>query len=53
VHIENSLEQLNEFLETAKYPSVIFARDHGHVFEDRDGRLELYRAMTEFYVKNL
>ena len=53
VHIENSLELLNEFLETAKYPSVMFFPDRGHTFEDHEARLALYRAMTEFFEKNL
>jgi len=53
VHIENSLELLNEFLETAKYPQVMFMPDRGDVFEDREARLAMYRAMTEFFVKNL
>jgi dipeptidyl-peptidase-4 len=53
VHIENSLVLLNEFLETAKYPSVMFFPDRGHIFEDHEARLALYRAMTEFFLKNL
>jgi dipeptidyl-peptidase-4 len=53
VHVENSLTLLNEFLETAKYPSVIFLPDHGHVFEDREAKLVLYRSITEFFLKNL
>jgi len=53
VHIENSLLLLNEFLETAKYPSVMFFPDRGHIFEDHEAQLALYRAMTEFFVKNL
>ncbi|MBV8115200.1 MAG: DPP IV N-terminal domain-containing protein [Silvibacterium sp.] len=53
VHIENSLELLNELLETAKYPSVMFVPDRGNVFEDHEARLALYRAMTEFFVRNL
>jgi dipeptidyl-peptidase-4 len=53
VHVENTLTLLNEFLETAKYPSVIFLPDRGHVFEDREAKLVLYRSMTEFFLKNL
>jgi len=53
VHIENSLILLNEFLETAKYPSVMFFPDRGHTFEDHEANLALYRAMTEFFLKNL
>ncbi|MBV8675455.1 MAG: S9 family peptidase [Acidobacteriaceae bacterium] len=53
VHIENSLELLNEFLETAKYPSAMFVPDRGHIFEDKESRIALYRAMTEFFLKNL
>jgi dipeptidyl-peptidase-4 len=53
VHIENSLQMLNEFLETSKYPSEMFVPDRGHVFEDHEAELALYRAMTEFFVKNL
>lgn len=53
VHIENSLVLLNEFLETSKYPSVMFVPDRGHNFEDREARLALYRAMTDFFLKHL
>ena len=53
VHVENSLILLNEFLETARYPSVMFFPDRGHIFEDHEARLALYRAMTDFFVKNL
>jgi dipeptidyl-peptidase-4 len=53
VHVENSLILLNEFLETSKYPSVMFFPDRGHTFEDHEAKLALYRAMTDFFVKNL
>ncbi len=53
VHVENSLILLNEFLETARYPSVMFFPDRGHIFEDHEAKLALYRAMTVFFVKNL
>ena len=53
VHVENSLILLNEFLETAKYPSAMFFPDRGHIFEDHEAKLALYRAMTDFFVKNL
>ncbi|MBV8632600.1 MAG: S9 family peptidase [Silvibacterium sp.] len=53
VHIENSFELLNEFLETAKYPAVMFVPDRRHFFEDRDAKLALYRTMTDFFLKNL
>jgi len=53
VHVENTLTLLNEFLETAKYPSVVLLPDRGHVFEDREAKLVLYRSMTEFFLKNL
>jgi dipeptidyl-peptidase 4 len=53
VHIENSMVLLNEFLETAKYPSVMFFPDRGHIFDDHEAKLALYRAMTDFFVKNL
>ena len=53
VHIENSLVLLNEFLETAKYPSVMFFPDRGHIFADHEAKLALYRAMTTFFLKNL
>ena len=53
VHVENSLVLLNEFLETAKYPSVMFFPDRGHIFEDHEAKLALYRAMTEFFLNNL
>ena len=52
-HVENSLILLNEFLETSKYPSVMFFPDRGHTLEDHEGKLALYRAMTDFFVKNL
>jgi len=52
-HIENSLALLNEFLETSKYPSVMFIPDRGHDFQDREAQLALYRAMTDFFLKNL
>src|SRR5271165_5128965 len=53
VHVENTTTLLNEFLETAKYPSVVLLPDRGHVFEDREAKLVLYRSMTEFFLKNL
>jgi dipeptidyl aminopeptidase/acylaminoacyl peptidase len=53
VHVENSLILLNEFLETARYPSAMFFPDRGHTFEDHEAKLALYRAMTDFFVKNL
>jgi dipeptidyl-peptidase 4 len=53
VHVENSLVLLNEFLETAKYPSVMFFPDRGHLFEDHEAKLAAYRAMTEFFLKDL
>lgn len=53
VHIENTLILLKEFLETAKYPSVIFLPDQGHSIEDRGAKLVLYRSVMEFFLKNL
>ena len=53
VHIENSLALLNEFLETSKYPSVMFFPDRGHNFDDREAKVALYRAMTDFFLRNL
>ena len=49
VHIENSLQMLNEFLETAKYPSVMFVPDRGHAFEDHEARLALYQCDDGFF----
>ncbi len=53
VHVENTLTLLNEFLETAKYPSVMILPDRGHLFEDQKAKLVLYRSMTEFFLRNL
>ena len=53
IHIENTLILLKEFLETAKYPSVIFLPDQGHDLDDREAKLVLYRSMMEFFLKNL
>jgi hypothetical protein len=31
----------------------MFFPDRGHIFEDHEAKLALYRAMTDFFVKNL
>jgi len=53
VHVENTEILLNEFLETGKYPSLMFMPDRGHSFDDPEAQLTLYRTTMEFFLKNL
>jgi len=54
VHFANTAELLNDLIRVGKYPTnLMIFPGRGHGINDFSARVELYRAMTEFILKNL
>jgi dipeptidyl-peptidase-4 len=53
VHLENSLMLLDALLDKEKYADILLFPDRASLFEDRGGRLILFRRITDFFLKNL
>jgi dipeptidyl-peptidase 4 len=54
VHFSNTAELLNDLIQVEKYPTnLMIFPGRGHGINDRSARIELYKGITEFVVKNL
>ena len=54
VHFANTSEVLNEFIAHGSYPAdVVIFPGRGHAISDSPARIELFRRITEFLLKNL
>ncbi len=53
VHFENTLEMLNELIDAQKYAEVAIFPGRGHGISDPDGRIVLFRRVTDFFMQNL
>jgi dipeptidyl-peptidase-4 len=53
VHLENTARIQQELLNAGKFVTNLSFPDRGHSIKDFPARIGLYRAMTDFFVKNL
>jgi dipeptidyl-peptidase 4 len=54
VHFSNTAELLNDLIQVEKYPTnLMIFPGRGHGINDLSARIELYKGITEFVVKNL
>jgi len=54
VHFSNTAELLNDLIEVGKYPTnLMIFPGRGHGISDILARIDLYRGITEFILKNL
>ncbi len=54
VHFANTTELLNKMIAAGRYPDkLIIFPGRGHSMTDRPARIELFQALTDFFVHNL
>ena len=54
VHFANTAEVLNQMIENGRYPAALMIfPGRGHPIGDVPARIELFKRMTEFFMKNL
>jgi dipeptidyl-peptidase 4 len=54
VHFSNTAELLNDLIQVGRYPTnLMIFPGRGHGINDASARIELYKGITEFVLKNL
>ncbi|MBI1750700.1 MAG: S9 family peptidase [Acidobacteria bacterium] len=53
VHYANTVQLMEEFIKTGKYPEVFVYPGRGHGISDPTARVHLWRRVTQFFLDNL